>query len=266
MKKPIIAGLVICMACAFVFLGCDATLDAGRGGDGIFSGSSNSNGNNPSANAGTLTIYDIPSNPSYSGITFRVYICSSDSNYLSNIEAYGSSTFSPGTISINLYDYYGYRWAGGGWYYIFIEDSGGNLVAQSSWVYFSNGSAQISASNLTTVSGGGLPWASYSVMPLNNRAGGSLTTPYQEIWYSFEAYSGINYSVQWYDSDNSGSSYCDIIVSAYESNGSPIRENVDNETGNTIPIPYSSTNRTIYLKVQGLHSSNTGYYEIMYYY
>jgi hypothetical protein len=198
--------------------------------------------------------------------SYRVYINSSsnEGSYKSSpsaVNEYISFDEPTETISLYISTSSSTLWSGNDSYYIFIENSSsGNLVAKSGLVSFTKGSATISTSTLIPVAGSYFPWASVTSLSSSTLVNDSLTVD-QVAWYSFYA-SGSSYSVQWDDSDNSANS-CNIKVSAYESGGSPISENVD--YGNTTSIP-GGIYGTIYLKVQANSSYNaTGTYGIQYY-
>jgi hypothetical protein len=102
---------------------------------------------------GRLTITDISS-----GLygTYRVYVNSSGSEYYtSNAAAYATSVpinSSTSPVTVDLYtDGSSSRWYGMGYYYVFLVDTSGQLVAKSGPISFSNGSANISASSLIPV-------------------------------------------------------------------------------------------------------------------
>jgi hypothetical protein len=126
---------------------------------------------------------------------------------------------------------------------------------------------ELSSSRSVAVGGGGPQFPPSEYTPLTE---GSWTQGYigagDVKWYSFTASPGNAYEVSWDDSYRGSGSYtADIEVSAYSSSQTPLfspQETVD--TAYAAPQQISGYSGTVYLKVQGFNSSETGSYAIKY--
>jgi DNA/RNA endonuclease YhcR with UshA esterase domain len=109
---------------------------------------------------GRLTVTDISSG-SLSNGTYNAYVNSSndESSYDISPRASGSVTISSSdsTVTVNLFTYgSSSRWSDTGYYYVFIEDNAGQLVAKSNQISFTNGSANVPVSSFTEITPGRL--------------------------------------------------------------------------------------------------------------
>jgi hypothetical protein len=82
-------------------------------------------------------------------------------------------------------------------------------------------------------------------------------------WYSFTANTGYSYSIEWMDRANYGAYYtdCDIQVSAYKGDMSPIFTDEDSDSSRSRISGYSGP---VYLKVEGTGRYTSGSYFITY--
>jgi hypothetical protein len=218
-------------------------------------------------NQGRLTVTNISS-----GLygSYSVYICSSGSltNPSSNYSASGNVTINSSTGVIDLYGGSGSQWTGSESYYVYLVDGSNQIAAKTTGlVYFSNGSAEINASQFDSASNG-FPPSSSVYLYSDSWTAGSLSDSGQEVWYGFSASDGTTYYVEWNDSyRGDGTKTGDIKVTAYTSSGSILFNQIDSaySGSDSSPQVISGVSGTIYLKVEGYLSSSTGSYAIKYY-
>jgi hypothetical protein len=84
-------------------------------------------------------------------------------------------------------------------------------------------------------------------------------------WYTFTAASGKTYILQWDEYGGSGNYTGSVEVSVFQSDGNTAVNNYLNvNSGYNPPIIISGYTGTVYIKVKGYYSSNTGTYVIKY--
>ena len=104
-----------------------------------------------------------------------------------------------------------------------------------------------------------------TLLTLNEWTDGSITTAGQAHWYKITASSAASYYLQWNDSSNgAGDKTAYTLVSAYQSNGTPLFTNyLDGyDTPQSVNL---SAGETIYVRVALYSGYSTGTYAIRYY-
>jgi hypothetical protein len=186
-----------------------------------------------------------------------VYACSSNPTSTSQVSSYmigsgsinssGTVTWSSAPSSSSYYIVVYYSSA-----YYKYPISVSSSTTSLSWSSFSSMTAS-TPENVTSLSSG--IWTN-----------GSITSAGGVKWYSFAVTSGTSYYLWWNDAYQGDSTKTlDVKVSFTQSDGTTISGYVDLDSAWTTPQSFSvSSSGTLYIKVQGYSSTNTGTFGICY--